>query len=180
MINKFPLPIKENALFDLKQDPCIAKIKESDYERIIDTAWTKGTEVALEMKEVLGDDRNFSKILHERGLKVMEQDKDYIIGKTRYFSEYISGKNEIYLYSKSILIWAMENNLTYEEAKNYILAHEFYHFLEWTKIGMTSKLYTVPLITIGECRIGRTGIRAKSEIAANAFVHTIFEMEDVQ
>jgi hypothetical protein len=54
--------------------------------------------------------------------------------------------------------------------------HEFFHVLETTRLGLTSKEYTVPLITIGPCKLGKTGIHALSEIAAHAFTNTYYEL----
>ncbi len=76
------------------------------------------------------------------------------------------------LYLKSIELWAKENSLDLRSAENLILSHEFYHFLEWTKLGLTSRLYQVPMIQLGKLKFGHTGIRALSEIGAHAFAGT--------
>ena len=52
--------------------------------------------------------------------------------------------------------------------------HEFFHVLETTRLGITSKEYTVPLFTIGPFKLGKTGIHALSEIAAHAFTNTYY------
>ena len=52
--------------------------------------------------------------------------------------------------------------------------HEFFHVLETTRLGLTSKEYLVPLFTLGPFRLGKTGIHALSEIAAHAFTNTYY------
>ncbi len=66
--------------------------------------------------------------------------------------------------------------MTRMEAENLILSHEYYHFLEWNKLGLTSRDYQVPMISIGPLRLGRTGIRALSEIGAHGFAHTYHQL----
>ena len=55
--------------------------------------------------------------------------------------------------------------------QNLILSHEFYHYLEATELGYTSRRYLVPMIILGKLRLGKTGVPALSEIAANAFAN---------
>jgi hypothetical protein len=94
------------------------------------------------------------------------------MGNMRYFSDYLSGRRQIRLYSRSIALWAEQNQLDEPSARNLILSHEYYHFLECTSLGLTSRLYQVPMFVIGPLKIGRTGIRALSEIGAHAFART--------
>jgi hypothetical protein len=61
-------------------------------------------------------------------------------------------------------------------AANLILSHEFFHFLECTGLGLTSRMYQVPMIVIGPLKIGRTGIRALSEIGAHGFARTYYDL----
>lgn len=178
MVNKFPLPVKSNAFQDLQLDPSFLRIPQDKYEDIVETAWSRGQIEGQKFIDRYGRNCNFQEILHDSGILVKELDKDYTLGETRYFCEYISGKKEIHLYKKSIEIWAEKNLLPYDVSKNYILSHEYFHYLEWTVLGLTSKLYMVPMIEIGKLKIGKTGIRAMSEIAANAFVNTVFRLEE--
>lgn len=39
--------------------------------------------------------------------------------------------------------------MTLETAQNVILSHEYFHFLEWTKLGLTSREYQVPMLKLG-------------------------------
>ena len=105
-------------------------------------------------------------------------DKDYISGNQRYFSDYISGQSRIHLYLGAIRLWAQENGMTLETAQNVILSHEYFHFLEWTKLGLTSREYQVPMLELGPLKLGKTGVRALSEIGAHAFARTYYELTE--
>ena len=105
-------------------------------------------------------------------------DKDYISGNQRYFSDYISGQSRIHLYLGAIRLWAQENGMTLETAQNVILSHEYFHFLEWTKLGLTSREYQVPMLKLGPLKLGKTGVRALSEIGAHAFARTYYELTE--
>ena len=59
---------------------------------------------------------------------------------------------------------------------NLILSHEYFHFLEVTELGLTSRDYTVPMVQIGPVRLGKTGLRALSEIGAHAFARTYHDL----
>ena len=50
--------------------------------------------------------------------------------------------------------------MTLETAQNVILSHEYFHFLEWTKLGLTSREYQVPMLKLGPLKLGKTGVRA--------------------
>ena len=97
-----------------------------------------------------------------------------MLGDRRYFCEYFSEKKLIKIYRKSMELWCGENGYDYEDGCNLILCHEYFHHLEWHEIGMTSRRHQVPMIKIGRFHLGKTGIPAQSEIAANAFAQECF------
>ena len=103
---------------------------------------------------------DFFKIAADSGLVCECVDKDYISGNQRYFSDYISGQSRIHLYLGAIRLWARENGMTLETAQNVILSHEYFHFLEWTKLGLTSREYQVPMLELGPLKLGKTSVRA--------------------
>lgn len=119
-------------------------------------------------------------ICKANGLTVVERDIDFVSGNQRYFSDYVAGKNCVTLYLRSVDLWAQQNKMTRMEAENLILSHEYYHFLEWNKLGLTSRDYQVPMISIGPLRLGKTGIRALSEIGAHGFAHTYHQLLEAQ
>lgn len=171
----FPFPGKELADKELSYDPCYSKIPEEDRKRITENAWNKGAKAAEEAYTENNGSTDFFDICRRHGLKINEKNIDYIAGNQRYFSDYVSGKSEVNLYLKSVQMWADENKLSLHDAENMILSHEYFHFLEVTKIGMTSREYQVPMVIIGSVKIGKTGIRALSEIGAHAFARTYWE-----
>ena len=173
---RFPFPGRELADQELTYDPCYGKILEEDRVPIVEKAWQKGTDAALTVFEREHGSFDFHTIARNSGLKLMEIPKDYIVGKQRYFSDYISGQNLINLYSGSIQKWAEQNELEYAVAVNLILSHEYYHYLEMNEIGLASRDYLVPMVTIGPLKLGKTGIRALSEVGAHAFARKYYEL----
>ena len=168
----FPFPDHDLALKELSYDPCYGKIPLQDCKPITEKAWERGAQAAQETFAQFQGSYDFFAICRSSGLTLKEKNIDFVSGNQRYFSDYVSGKKEITLYLKSIALWAKENSLDMHAAENLILSHEYYHFLEWTKLGLTSRLYQVPMIRIGKVTIGDTGIRALSEIGAHAFART--------
>ncbi|MDR1575007.1 MAG: hypothetical protein LBS37_03290 [Treponema sp.] len=135
-------------------------------------SWKRGSEAAKNIFIKFDREPDFFTIAEKSGLSYQWVDVDYIAGDRRYFSDYLSGKNLIRLFTKSIAHWAEKNNLDIKKAANLILSHEYFHFLECTNLGLTSRLYQVPMIIAGPFKIGRTGIRALSEIGAHGFAYT--------
>lgn len=172
----FPFPGRDLAAQELTYDPCYSKIPPEDREKIVEQAWQKGcqaAEMVFQRESGMGD---FAKIAGSSGLKLEEKPVDYVVGKQRYFSDYVSGQNTIHLYAGSIEKWAQKNHLSYDCAVNLILCHEYYHYLEINEIGLTSRDYCVPLVQLGRFRLGKTGIRALSEVGAHGFVGRYFEL----
>ena len=64
----------------------------------------------------------------------------------------------------------------YDMAVNLILSHEYYHYLEMNEIGLASRDYLVPMVQIGPLKLGKTGIRALSEVGAHAFARKYYEL----
>ncbi len=172
----FPFPSRELALQELSSDPCFPKIEEKDKERIVENAWETGRKAALAVWEQFGGEPDFFRIAKQSGLTCRHVGTDYVVGNQRYFSDYLSGQNKINFYTKSIALWAEQNGFTQEQAENLILSHEYFHYLEWNRLGLTSKQYQVPMLQIGAWKIGKTGIRALSEIGAHAFARTYYEL----
>lgn len=175
--SNFPFPGKELAKEELLRDFSINKIPESDLDLIVDIAWDKGIEASKFIKNNHSDYKDFKNIVGKFDLKVVDKDKDFVVGNTRFFSEYYTKKNEIVMYLKSIKMWSKSNDLSFEQGYNLILCHEFFHFLEYTKFGLTSKLYKRPWFKIGEYSFGKTGVKAMSEIGAHSFVYNLFVKE---
>jgi len=164
-----PFPGRELADQALRYDYCYGKIPVEDRARIVDMAWEKGTKAAETVYARYNGSANFFDILHKSGLECVKVDIDYVSGNQRYFSDYLTGRKRIQLFTQSIALWANQNGLDEDTAANLILSHEYFHFLEHTELGLTSREYQVPMLIIGPLKLGRTGIRALSEIGAHAF-----------
>lgn len=174
--SRFPFPTRELARKELSWDRFVARIPEEDRERIVDLAWSKGERAAHMVFEESNGQSDFFQICKDEGLTIIKKNIDCVYGNQRYFSDYVSGTKEITLYEQSCALWAKQNQLEVHEAQNLILMHEFFHVLETTRLGLTSKEYLVPLFTIGPFKLGKTGIHALSEIAAHAFTNTYYEL----
>lgn len=175
-MSSFPFPGKESAMSEFERDPCCGKIPRDEIPELIDAAWERGVGAAKEILAACAKcPPDFEAMLKGAGLTVDRVDADYVAGPNRYFSDYLPGRKLVNLYTGSVSLWAAENCLSVPQAENLILAHEFYHYLECNKIGLTSRLYLVPAFQIGRLKIGKTGIRALSEIGAHAFVSTCFD-----
>lgn len=179
-MNKIPMPFpgREQAEEELSRDSCYGRIPECDREKVINKAWLKGVKAAELVFGRYRGEINFIRIIEESGLTCKKVDVDYIVGNQRYYSDYLTGKRLIHLYMKSISSWAKEKGVEMDEAVNWILSHEYYHFLEWNELGMTSREYQVPMLKLGSLKIGRTGIRALSEIGANGFACRYHQLSD--
>ncbi len=170
----FPFPDRIASREELSRDLLYRKISREDWEKISDRAWDTGVKAAKDLLQQ-NNGKSIEQIALDEGLVVEHKDVDNVAGNVRYFSEYYSGPKKIILYDASIKKWSKANSLTVKEANELILSHEIYHHLECTKLGLTSKQYTVPTIQIGKFKIGKSGIRALSEIAAHGFSRTFYE-----
>jgi len=169
-----PFPDKELAYKELTYDPCFLKIPEQDRMPIADAAWRKGEQAAFKIYKEFNGNYNFTDIAQKSGLVIEKKDIDYVVGNQRYFSDYISDRKLLILYLGSIVLWAKKNSISLYNATNIIISHEYFHFLECSYLGLTSRDYTVPMLCIGKIKLGKTGIRALSEIGAHAFAHTYY------
>ncbi|GHV37467.1 hypothetical protein AGMMS49546_05300 [Spirochaetia bacterium] len=178
-MRSFPFPDKIVSRDELTRDLLYEKIPKEDLNTIADKAWETGAAAAQAILEAYPG-KTMAEIARAEYLKVEYIPRDQIAGKVRYFSEYYSGPKKIYMYSNSIEKWAESNKLEKEDACELILSHEFFHHLECTRLGLTSKQYTVPRFRIGNVKIGAMTIRALSEIGAHGFSYTFYQNRNVQ
>ncbi len=167
----FPFPDITSSRSILEQDYCFRKIDKCKIDDLIKDAWETGQK---EGERFLRDQKEgcavfMPDVLKQEGFQVLYLNDDYIVGNRRYFCEYLSEKNIIKVYQQSVRLWCDANGVGYEPGLNILLAHEYFHYLEWHRIGLTSKRYQVPMLRIGKWEIGKTGVAALSEIAANSF-----------
>jgi hypothetical protein len=174
-MKEFPFPDKAGSMAELENDYVYPKIEKAKVPEIFEAAWAAGVKAAGEF--LAGQDARktgMAALLEQQGVKIEYIEKDYVLGNRRYFCEYMSGKGLVRVYTKSVGLWCKSNDLEYAEGLDLILCHEYYHYLEWTRHGLTSRLYQVPILKIGRWQFGHTGIPSLSEIAANAFAYTCF------
>jgi len=171
-----PFPSRELAEKELSYDPCCKKIPEKSRSIIVGRAWNTGVKAAHTVFGRFEGTYDFTRICYKSGLKLNIKDTDYVVGGMRYFSDYISGQKTINIYKKSVGLWADVNGIPPDTAINLVLSHEYFHFLEVSELGLTSRIFQVPIIKIGRFTIGKTGIRALSEIGAHAFARTYYEL----
>ena len=177
-MDAFPFPSRELAREELERDIIYNKLVSTgaDIDAIVERAWQTGADAARALFEEMEGQTDFQKIADKKGLSVKREDKDNVQAGRRYFSEYYTGKKKLTLYTGSIALWARKNNVTVQQAENLVLAHEFFHYLENTSLGQASKQVTLPMLTIFGIPVGKTGVRALSEIGAHAFARTYNEL----
>lgn len=173
-MEQFPFPGRELAENELSRDPCFNKIRPEDVATLADDAWKTGEDAANAVWEEQNGCSDFDLVTAKSGLTVKRIDKDKKVGNRRFFSDYYAGKGEICLYTQSVALWAKQNKMNQQQAENMILMHEYFHFLEWTKLGLSSKNYLVPMIVLFGRGFGKTGVLALSEIGAHAFAYTYY------
>ena len=176
-MNRFPFPDRENSMQELLSDYVFPKIEKNKIQEMFDTAWSIGEQAADVFIGQWGQEAPLSmrEVLQRSGVKIIEKDIDYVVGKRRYFCEFFSGTNVLKIYEKSVDKWRLENGFcSYEEGLEVLLFHEYFHYLEWNSLGMTSRKFQVPILKIGKWKIGKTGIPSLSEIGANAFANKCF------
>lgn len=170
----YPFPDKVASREELKRDLLYHKIPPHHLEAIADRAWETGVAAAqAALEEHPG--KSIYAVAAAEGLTVERRDVDKVSGNVRYFSEYYSGRKTIFLYDASVRKWAESNRLTRDAAEELILSHEIFHHYECTRLGPTSRQYTVPQIELGPIKLGSAGIRALSEIGAHGFSYTWYE-----
>ena len=174
--SKFPFPDKESSMDILRNDPCYGKIPQDQIEAVFEDAWSTGQEEAHKFvaEHCLDSGFHMGRILEKLGFEIIRQDVDYVMGKIRYFCEYFPEKNQILVYTKGIRLWAESNAMEPEVSENIILAHEFFHYLEAKYLGWISKRCLVPMVKLGSFTLGKTGIAALSEVAANSFANEYY------
>lgn len=178
-VGRYPFPTREEAANKLKRDYCYHKIPPEKIPELIDMSWNAGVDAAHDfLKEWGGQPLNFIQVLEKSGVQIVTEEKDYISGQLRYFAEIQPKAKRAVLYRHSAELWAENNGYSYEDARNMILMHEYFHYLEYVKLGYTSKRYQVPMLELFGLKLGSTGIAALSEIAADAFAGELFSQID--
>jgi len=178
MSKEFPFPDKDEALGILKADPAYRKIPAAEIGTVLETAWRVGESAAKVLLHKTQERICFSALLEEKGFHICTKESDNLVGATRYFAIIEPERKVVTVFRESVEKWAEHWGFAYGEAENLILSHEYFHYLESTELGYTSRLYQVPLFQAAGVCIGKTGIRAMSEIAADAFAGAVYRKEN--
>lgn len=173
-MKNFPFPDRVSSREELKRDILYRRIPAEERTAICDTAWDIGVRTA---KTILKKSKNDIRgIIASHKLDIKWEDTDKVVGNIRFFGEYLVNKNLIVMYTQSIAKWAKENGISNRQAQDLILAHEFFHFLEVSKIGSVSDQYSIPVLKIGSRVLLYGSIKALSEIGAHGFSRTYFDL----
>jgi len=171
-----PFPDRELAAAELAQDVCYPRIPPQERSALLEKVWQKGEEAARLVFAQYGGKKNFFAIARASGISCVCVEKDYLPGSRRCFSDYTAAQRQINLYLGSIRLWAQANGLPLETALDIFLSHEYFHFLESTSLGSMSREYQLPVLALGSLKLGKTGVRALSEVGAHAFARTWYEL----
>ena len=173
-MKEYPFPDEVSAREELKRDVLYHCIPEEDRLKICAQAWNRGKEFARKIM-CMAPEKSIREIAEAEGVRVIISEKDQVNGAIRTYGEYKAEKNEMILYTGSIVRWARVNHMEEQQAMELVMAHEFYHYAECRKIGFTSDLYIIPVLKIGKKVLRKSGIRALSEIGAHGFACTYME-----
>lgn len=163
-------------LLILSADPKSDKIDERNRILLIKKAEAMGKDTA---KKIISDsawkeNSTLVQYIEGMGIEIIHKDEDFLVKDIRYCAEIYPKKKSIFLYDQAIKKWAEDQKYSVETAEIFILAHEFYHYIEFTNNSFASNLFSTPIIKLGRVEIGRSGVMKLSEIAGNAFAYELF------
>ncbi len=166
------------SLAELREDLYYKKISEEKIRYYINESIKIGQEAA---NNILNKYQGSSliEICEEKKLKLDKPDEEYDFEIVKLRGEYDSDENSIILYDLSIkkLEKALNDakvglELSYDEIKEIQIAHELYHYLEDTEIGVTyKKLEDVRIFLTKKYPIKKT-----SDIAAHIFCKELLKL----
>ncbi len=170
----FPFPDKKSCFSELQRDIYFDKIPACDYEKIIQAAWLRGHTAAC--RYFSPAKRDIFQTIEQAELSIIRVREDHIIGSTRYFAEYYEKQKKIIVYEKSVELWCQQNQMSYSQGEELILAHEFFHYLECGELPSSKTLYQVPILRLGGRPLHYAPLRSVSEIGAHSFAHTYYRL----
>lgn len=173
----FPFPDREDSMEELKTDVLYTRIPLKDRENLCEMAWERGVHTARKIIEKYPG-RRIDEIAGLEGVRVLVLPEEPVNGGLRTFGAYYPKSSQMVLYAGSIARWAKANTMSLAEAEDLVMAHEFFHFLECTRVGESSDLYRLPILKIGKLVLLRSGVRALSEISAHGFARTYYETQE--
>ncbi|MGM0125529.1 hypothetical protein IGI37_002928 [Enterococcus sp. AZ194] len=162
------------AYLELKQDMFFDKIPANKVSYYIHKGLEAGSSYAETYRESTIEELY---AMNAISIKTEEHDGEFFKVKLRaQFETDSKGHNQVYLYKKSILPLAKANGLSYEEMSRIILAHEFFHHVEFG-LGKTIAESTDKVVSLRFLGVKRqVNIQRVSEIAANAFTKKFLQL----
>lgn len=170
----FPFPNEKTCFSELKRDRYFDRISACDYKKIVRAAWLRGYTAACRYFSPAAKD--IFQTIEKAGLSITYANSDHILGNTRYFAEYYEKQKNIIIYTKSVELWCLQNQLSYQEGEELILAHEFFHHLECMELPSSKKIYQIPVLRIGRHTLLYAALQSVSEIGAHSFAYTYYRL----
>ncbi|SEN91455.1 hypothetical protein SAMN04488134_102268 [Amphibacillus marinus] len=162
---------------ELGEDLFFDKVPKDEISKYVERALSVGKETAAQLEIA-----SITQHLEQAGIacEVKEDDGAFFRVKFRAQFEYDRRKaqHKIILYKKSLEELAQANQLSYEQVKEIVLTHEFYHYLE---LKGTETISTFePVTTFNWLGLTRTAQLVRlSEIAANAFTKALLKLDNL-
>lgn len=189
----FPYPCRGACAPELAADPCAGRLPGARRAEAIDMAWERGAGAARRLFPGGARGTDFARVCADAGLRVVRGGAERAAGRL-FFAEYLPKKRLVVVNTPSLRMWADRRRLRrpgHREdtllahvggpprvdlgtAVDMALCHEYFHHLEWTRLGLTSLALDVPLLRAGPIRVGRVRFRSLSEIGAYGFTHECF------
>lgn len=160
---------------ELKNDLYYDRIKNIDLSDITSIAWDRGTNEAKKCKN-----QDINVLLRKEGINFEINNVYYTPGYI-IFSQIAIDEKKITIYMKNIekeFIPSIPEEYSFLKTKdrliNLFLCHEYYHYLEYYYIGLTSNIEKVNL-KFGFINIKKQ-LNSLNEIAAHAFVKEVYDI----
>ncbi|AGB19339.1 hypothetical protein [Thermoanaerobacterium thermosaccharolyticum] len=160
---------------ELKNDLYYDRIKNIDLSDMTSMAWNRGTNEAKKYKN-----QDINVLLKEEGIN-FEINNVYYTPGYMIFSQITTNEKKITVYMRNIekeFIPSIPEKYSFWKAKdrliNLFLCHEYYHYLEYYYIGLTSNIKNVNL-KFGLINIKKQ-LNSLNEIAAHAFVKEFYNI----
>lgn len=160
------------AYIELSNDRVFQKLTEDHKLKLVKEVISIGDEVAAWVVAEYGT-KDPRKVAAAMGVKVLGEDR----GKARGW-EYRRKKREIVVYRNfhEKLLREVQNPKLSENLLKYFVAHELFRHLEMSRIGEISMRYKFKSWQIGPF-IREKQIRGLSRVAAQAFTHSLLQLE---
>ena len=150
----FPYPCRGACAPELAADPCAGRLAGARRAEAIDMAWERGAGAARRLFPGGARGTDFARVCADAGLTVVRGGAERAAGRL-FFAEYLPKKRLVVVNTPSLRMWADHHGVGLGTAVDMALCHEYFHHLEWTRLGLTSLALDIPLLRVGPIRVGR-------------------------